>query len=83
MWDPKSCLSFQIHASPYLVITHGGASEGASNSSVYAFMPGRRLLKVNLFYLKNHKIMELERALGGPLVQSCLRTALCSASMCS
>ncbi|NWW69684.1 GPR98 protein, partial [Climacteris rufus] len=46
MWNPKSCVSFQIHASPYLVITHGGARQGASNSSVYAFMPGRKLLKL-------------------------------------
>ncbi|NWV35380.1 GPR98 protein, partial [Grantiella picta] len=46
MWNPKSCVSFQIRASPYLVITHGGARQGASNSSVYAFMPGRKLLKL-------------------------------------
>ncbi|NXU16592.1 GPR98 protein, partial [Pardalotus punctatus] len=46
MWNPKSCVSFQIRASPYLVITHGGAREGASNSSVFAFMPGRKLLKL-------------------------------------
>ncbi|NWT12625.1 GPR98 protein, partial [Vireo altiloquus] len=46
MWDPKSCVSFQIRASPYLVITHGGTRQGASNSSVYAFMPGRKLLKL-------------------------------------
>ncbi|XP_064499040.1 adhesion G-protein coupled receptor V1 isoform X4 [Pseudopipra pipra] len=46
MWNPKSCMSFQIRASPYLVITHGGARHGASNSSVYAFMPGRKLLKI-------------------------------------
>ncbi|KAM9251115.1 adhesion G-protein coupled receptor V1 [Cariama cristata] len=46
MWNPKSCVSFQIRASPYLVITHGGARQGASNNSVYAFMPGRRLLKI-------------------------------------
>jgi len=54
-------MSFQIRASPYLVITHGGARQGASNNSVYAFMPGRRLLKVNQFYLQNHKITGLER----------------------
>ncbi|XP_030367415.1 adhesion G-protein coupled receptor V1 [Strigops habroptila] len=53
MWDPKGCLSFQIHTSPYLVITHGGASEGASNSSVYAFMPGHRLLKVQTLSILN------------------------------
>ncbi|NWV26847.1 GPR98 protein, partial [Origma solitaria] len=46
MWNPKSCVSFQIRASPYLVITHGGARQGASNSSVYAFIPGRKLSKV-------------------------------------
>ncbi|NXO67952.1 GPR98 protein, partial [Phainopepla nitens] len=46
MWNPKGCVSFQIHASPYLVITHGGSTRGASNSSVYAFMPGRKLLKL-------------------------------------
>ncbi|XP_016160310.1 PREDICTED: G-protein coupled receptor 98 [Ficedula albicollis] len=46
MWNPKSCMSFQIHASPYLVITHGGSSQGASNSSVYAFLSGRKLLKI-------------------------------------
>ncbi|KAF1420925.1 G-protein coupled receptor 98, partial [Spheniscus magellanicus] len=46
MWNPKSCVSFEIRASPYLVITHGGARQGASNNSVYAFMPGRRLLKI-------------------------------------
>ncbi|NWU90141.1 GPR98 protein, partial [Upupa epops] len=46
MWSPKSCLPFQIHDSPYLVITHGGDMEGASNNTVYAFMPGRRLMKV-------------------------------------
>ncbi|XP_027733793.1 adhesion G-protein coupled receptor V1 isoform X6 [Empidonax traillii] len=46
LYNPKSCVSFQIHASPYLVITHGGARQGASNSSVYAFMPGRKLLKI-------------------------------------
>ncbi|NXI47503.1 GPR98 protein, partial [Galbula dea] len=46
VWNPKSCVSFQIHASPYLVITHGGDRQGASNSSVYAFMPGHRLLKI-------------------------------------
>ncbi|NWV81048.1 GPR98 protein, partial [Dasyornis broadbenti] len=46
MWNPKSCVSFQIRASPYLVITHGGARQGASNSSVYAFTPGRKLLKI-------------------------------------
>ncbi|NWQ77266.1 GPR98 protein, partial [Columbina picui] len=40
MWNPKSCVSFQIRASPYLVITHGG------NNTVYAFVPGRRLLKI-------------------------------------
>ncbi|NXY21530.1 GPR98 protein, partial [Atrichornis clamosus] len=49
MWDPKSCVSFQIRASPYFVITHGGASQGASNSSVYALMPGRKLLKIQTF----------------------------------
>lgn len=31
------------------MITHGGSSRGASNSSIYAFMPGRKLLEVNLF----------------------------------
>ncbi|NWU68697.1 GPR98 protein, partial [Pterocles burchelli] len=46
MWNPKSCLSFQIHASPYLVITHGQARQGASNNSVYAFTPEHRLLKI-------------------------------------
>ncbi|NXF82786.1 GPR98 protein, partial [Sclerurus mexicanus] len=46
MWNPKSCVSFQMRASPYLVITHGGARQGAANSSVYAFMPGRKLLKI-------------------------------------
>ncbi|XP_069736689.1 adhesion G-protein coupled receptor V1, partial [Phaenicophaeus curvirostris] len=46
MWNPKSCVSFHIRTSPYLVITHGGARQGASNNSVYAFMPGHRLLKV-------------------------------------
>ncbi|NXG74231.1 GPR98 protein, partial [Baryphthengus martii] len=46
MWNPKSCVCFQIRASPYLVITHGGVTQGASNNSVYAFMPGRRLLKI-------------------------------------
>ncbi|OWK61600.1 G-protein coupled receptor 98, partial [Lonchura striata] len=46
MWNPKSCVSFQIHASPYLVITHGGGSRGASNTSVYALMPGRKLLRL-------------------------------------
>ncbi|XP_053910929.1 adhesion G-protein coupled receptor V1 [Cuculus canorus] len=46
MWNPKSCVSFHIHTSPYLVITHGGARQGASNNSVYSFMPGNRLLKV-------------------------------------
>ncbi|NXL95351.1 GPR98 protein, partial [Alectura lathami] len=44
MWNPKSCVSFQIGASAYLVITHGEAGQGASNNSVYAFMPGHRLL---------------------------------------
>lgn len=73
MWNPKSCVSFQIHASPYLVITHGGARQGASNNSVYAFVPGHRLLKVNLFYSQNHKIMGLERTSGGPPVQPCFR----------
>ncbi|NXX79900.1 GPR98 protein, partial [Urocolius indicus] len=47
LWNPKSCMSFEIHASHYLVITHGGAGEqGASNNSVYTFMPGRRLFKI-------------------------------------
>uniref|UniRef100_A0A674GVY7 Adhesion G protein-coupled receptor V1 n=1 Tax=Taeniopygia guttata TaxID=59729 RepID=A0A674GVY7_TAEGU len=46
MWNPKSCVSFQIHASPYVVITHGGGSRGASNTSVFALMPGRKLLKL-------------------------------------
>ncbi|NXF10740.1 GPR98 protein, partial [Smithornis capensis] len=49
MWDPRSCVSFQIRASPYLVIIHGGARQGASNSSVYAFMPGSKLLKIQSF----------------------------------
>lgn len=69
LWNPKSCVSFQIRASPYLVITHGGAPQGASNSSVYAFVPAHRLLKVNLFYLKKRKIMGLERTSGGPPLQ--------------
>ncbi|XP_051498511.1 adhesion G-protein coupled receptor V1 [Apus apus] len=46
IWNPKSCVSFQIGASPYLVISHGGDDQGASNSSVYAFVLGRRLLKL-------------------------------------
>ncbi|KFP45759.1 G-protein coupled receptor 98, partial [Chlamydotis macqueenii] len=46
MWNPKSCVSFQIRSSPYLVITHGGARQGSSNNSVFAFMPGRRLWKI-------------------------------------
>ncbi|XP_032062639.1 adhesion G-protein coupled receptor V1 [Aythya fuligula] len=44
MWNPTSCVSFQIGGSSYLVVTHGGATQGASNNSVYAFMPGHRLL---------------------------------------
>ncbi|NXK95299.1 GPR98 protein, partial [Formicarius rufipectus] len=47
MWNPKSCVSFQIRTSPYLVITHGGgARQGAANTTVYAFMPERKLLKI-------------------------------------
>ncbi|XP_071587409.1 adhesion G-protein coupled receptor V1 isoform X2 [Heliangelus exortis] len=42
VWNPKSCVSFQMGASPYLVITHGGAS----NSSVYTLMPGHRLWRI-------------------------------------
>lgn len=54
MWNPKSCVSFQIHTSPYLVITHGGDSQRASKNSVYAFVLGRRLWKVNVFYSQNN-----------------------------
>lgn len=54
MWNPKSCVSFQIHTSPYLVITHGGDSQSASSNSVYAFVLGRRLRKVNLFNSQNN-----------------------------
>ncbi|NXB81784.1 GPR98 protein, partial [Donacobius atricapilla] len=58
MWNPKSCVSFQIHASPYLVITHGGSSWGASNSSVYAFMPGRKLLKLQTLSVLNTTLVK-------------------------
>lgn len=51
MWNPKSCMSYKIGGSSYLVISHGGTGQGASDNSVYTFMPGRRLLWVNLFYL--------------------------------
>ncbi|XP_031463513.1 adhesion G-protein coupled receptor V1-like, partial [Phasianus colchicus] len=44
MWNPKSCMSYKIGGSSYLVISHGGAGQGASDNSVYTFMPGRRLL---------------------------------------
>ncbi|XP_009698930.1 PREDICTED: G-protein coupled receptor 98-like, partial [Cariama cristata] len=40
MWNPKSCVSFQIRASPYLVITHGGARQGASNNNTDSLYPG-------------------------------------------
>ncbi|XP_058280172.1 adhesion G-protein coupled receptor V1 [Hirundo rustica] len=58
MWNPKSCVSFQIHAHPYLVITHGGNSQGASNSSVYAFMPGRKLLKLQTLSILNTTLVK-------------------------
>uniref|UniRef100_A0A8C3RD85 Adhesion G-protein coupled receptor V1 n=1 Tax=Cyanoderma ruficeps TaxID=181631 RepID=A0A8C3RD85_9PASS len=58
MWNPKSCVSFQIHASPYLVITHGGSSQAASNSSVYAFMPGRKLLKLQTLSILNTTLVK-------------------------
>ncbi|NXO18386.1 GPR98 protein, partial [Oriolus oriolus] len=58
MWDPKSCVSFQIRASPYLVITHGGTRQGASNSSVYAFMPGRKLLKVQTLSILDTRLVK-------------------------
>ncbi|XP_032297180.1 adhesion G-protein coupled receptor V1 isoform X2 [Coturnix japonica] len=44
MWNPKSCMSYQIRGSSYIVISHGGDGQGASDNSVYTFMPGRRLL---------------------------------------
>ncbi|XP_020439748.2 adhesion G-protein coupled receptor V1 isoform X8 [Corvus cornix cornix] len=58
MWDPKSCVSFQIHASPYLVITHGGTRHGASNSSIYAFMPGRKLLKLQTLSILDTRLVK-------------------------
>ncbi|XP_031951066.1 adhesion G-protein coupled receptor V1 isoform X10 [Corvus moneduloides] len=58
MWDPKSCVSFQIHASPYLVITHGGTRQGASNSSIYAFMPGRKLLKLQTLSVLDTRLVK-------------------------
>ncbi|XP_048148596.1 adhesion G-protein coupled receptor V1 isoform X10 [Corvus hawaiiensis] len=58
MWDPKSCVSFQIHASPYLVITHGGTRQGASNSSIYAFMPGRKLLKLQTLSILDTRLVK-------------------------
>ncbi|NXM57764.1 GPR98 protein, partial [Illadopsis cleaveri] len=58
MWNPKSCVSFQIHASPYLVITHGGSSQGASNSSVYAFMPEHKLLKLQTLSISNTTLVK-------------------------
>ncbi|NXU35332.1 GPR98 protein, partial [Drymodes brunneopygia] len=58
MWNPKSCVTFQIHASPYLVITHGGTSQGASNSSVYAFMPGRKLLKLQTLSISDTRLVK-------------------------
>ncbi|NXE93985.1 GPR98 protein, partial [Menura novaehollandiae] len=58
MWNPKSCVSFQIHASPYLVITHGGARQGASNSSVYALMPGRKLLKIQTLSILDTRVVK-------------------------
>ncbi|NWV48163.1 GPR98 protein, partial [Daphoenositta chrysoptera] len=58
MWDPKSCVSFQIRASPYLVITHGGTRQGTSNSSVYAFMPGRKLLKLQTFSILDIRLVK-------------------------
>ncbi|XP_066038594.1 adhesion G-protein coupled receptor V1 [Chamaea fasciata] len=58
MWNPKSCVSFQIHDSPYLVITHGGSSREASNSSLYAFMPGRKLLKLQTLSILNATLVK-------------------------
>ncbi|NXH80376.1 GPR98 protein, partial [Edolisoma coerulescens] len=58
MWDPKSCVSFQIRASPYLVITHGGTRQGASNSSVYAFVPGRKLLKLQTLSILDTRLVK-------------------------
>ncbi|NWX37327.1 GPR98 protein, partial [Notiomystis cincta] len=58
MWNPKSCVSFEIHASPYLVITHEGSSQGASNSSVYAFMPGRKLLKLQTLSILDTRLVK-------------------------
>ncbi|NWV12723.1 GPR98 protein, partial [Ptilonorhynchus violaceus] len=58
MWNPKSCVSFQIRASPYLVITHGGAGQGASNSSVYALMPGHKLLKLQTLSILDTRLVK-------------------------
>ncbi|XP_068782490.1 adhesion G-protein coupled receptor V1 [Struthio camelus] len=51
IWNPRRCVAFQINASPYLVISHGGDKEGTSNNSVYAFKPGRRLLWIQTLFV--------------------------------
>ncbi|XP_054253432.1 adhesion G-protein coupled receptor V1 [Indicator indicator] len=58
LWNPKSCVFFQIHGSPYLVITHGGDRQEASDNSVYAFMPGRRLLKIQTLSILDTRHVE-------------------------
>ncbi|NXA31973.1 GPR98 protein, partial [Eudromia elegans] len=51
IWNPRRCVTFQINASPYLVISHGEGKEEASNNSVYAFIPGRRLLWIQALFV--------------------------------
>ncbi|NWY04075.1 GPR98 protein, partial [Nothoprocta ornata] len=51
IWNPRRCMAFHINASPYLVISHGEGKEEASNNSVYAFIPGRRLLWIQTLFV--------------------------------
>ncbi|NWI09710.1 GPR98 protein, partial [Crypturellus soui] len=51
IWNPRKCVAFQIDASPYLVINHGEGKQEASNNSVYAFIPGRRLLWIQTLFV--------------------------------
>uniref|UniRef100_A0A8C7EBG5 Adhesion G-protein coupled receptor V1 n=1 Tax=Nothoprocta perdicaria TaxID=30464 RepID=A0A8C7EBG5_NOTPE len=51
IWNPRRCMVFHINASPYLVISHGEGKEEASNNSVYAFIPGHRLLWIQTLFV--------------------------------
>ncbi|XP_019373727.1 PREDICTED: G-protein coupled receptor 98 [Gavialis gangeticus] len=43
IWNPQSCMTFQIGGTNYLVITHGEMKRGSADNSVYAFTPGVRI----------------------------------------